>query len=257
MNDTTPISTLNTSPVCMGGVGGSGTRVGAEIMLALGIYIGPVLNRANDNFSFPPLKKKLLGIDDEAQKLDVIMQGLQGFEQTMHAAFLEQTPGVYNNWGWKIPGSYYWLPYTSRYFPNIKYIHFIRSGLDMAFSRNRQQAKNWGWMFDLKIDDKPTPEQLLHYWIAANKHAITTGQELLGDRFLIVNFDALCQNPAPHIQAICDFLGYPLDSSSQQQLCQLVRPPSSINRYKNHNIKQLFTPQAIQSVNDLGFHTDY
>lgn len=36
-------------PVAIGGVGGSGTRVVAEIVRSLGYYLGGDLNSANDN----------------------------------------------------------------------------------------------------------------------------------------------------------------------------------------------------------------
>ena len=39
-------------PVAIGGVGGSGTRVIAEILIQLGFYIGSDLNSANDNLWF-------------------------------------------------------------------------------------------------------------------------------------------------------------------------------------------------------------
>jgi hypothetical protein len=44
-------------PVVVGGVGGSGTRVVAEIMRHLGVYTGAVLNRAGDNKWFSLLCK--------------------------------------------------------------------------------------------------------------------------------------------------------------------------------------------------------
>ena len=52
----------------------------------------------------------------------------------------EQTLG----WGWKIPGNFYILKQLAERYPNLKYIHSLRNGLDMAFSKNQNQLNNWG-----------------------------------------------------------------------------------------------------------------
>ncbi|MBL4743417.1 MAG: hypothetical protein JKX87_02075, partial [Cycloclasticus sp.] len=43
--------------VAIGGVGGSGTRLVAEICKECGVFIGSNLNKSNDNLSFPNLKE--------------------------------------------------------------------------------------------------------------------------------------------------------------------------------------------------------
>ncbi|PLX51195.1 MAG: hypothetical protein C0613_00910 [Desulfobulbaceae bacterium] len=53
--------TVNNSkngPWVIGGVGGSGTRVVAEIFAALGVYIGNDLNAASDNLLYTLLFKR-------------------------------------------------------------------------------------------------------------------------------------------------------------------------------------------------------
>lgn len=45
-------------PVAIGGVGGSGTRVFAEILRGFGFYIGDCLNGALDNLWFTLLCKR-------------------------------------------------------------------------------------------------------------------------------------------------------------------------------------------------------
>ena len=49
-----------------------------------------------------------------------------------------------------------------KYYPKIKYIHVMRNGLDMAFSKNQNQLKFW-------TDLKPTPKNSLHYWVNVHK----------------------------------------------------------------------------------------
>ncbi|KAA1192042.1 sulfotransferase [Pseudohalioglobus sediminis] len=240
-------------PVCMGGVGGSGTRVGAEIMQALGIYLGPLLNTAKDNFSFPPLASLLQEVESEAERETIVFKGLAEFEHTMQENFLEQDQQRYRSWGWKIPGSFYWLPYTSRYFPRMRYVHFMRHGLDMAFSGNRNQIKNWGWRFGIEHQDPPTPEDLLAYWIAANNHAIATASELLGDRFLLVDFDALCCQPETEVRRLGQFLQPDASEDEITGALALVHKPGSMQRYRKHDVRSRFAPESIAAVEALGF----
>ena len=47
------------SPVIIGGIGGSGTRVVAEILMRIGIYLGHTLNASLDNLWFTALFKRL------------------------------------------------------------------------------------------------------------------------------------------------------------------------------------------------------
>ncbi len=46
-------------PVVIGGVGGSGTRLIAQILKDLGYFMGNDLNEANDNLLFPLLFKRI------------------------------------------------------------------------------------------------------------------------------------------------------------------------------------------------------
>lgn len=64
------------SPVAIGGVGGSGTRLIAEMLAKLGFYIGDDLNKANDNLWFTLLFKRagLLALDENREQLDRAMR---------------------------------------------------------------------------------------------------------------------------------------------------------------------------------------
>lgn len=58
----------------------------------------------------------------------------------------------------------------------MKYIHVLRHGLDMAFSNNIQQLKNWGLKFNIKLSGEETESQIavkqLDYWIESTKDII-------------------------------------------------------------------------------------
>jgi len=47
-------------------------------------------------------------------------------------------------WGWKEPNSHVVLDRLAARFPAMKYVHVVRSGLDMAMSENQNQLALWG-----------------------------------------------------------------------------------------------------------------
>ena len=80
---------FESAPVVIGGVGGSGTRVAAEMVESLGFFMGDDLNHAHDNMRlarrFDEIQSRVPGPPDDALDIADI---LDAFEREMHAAFL-------------------------------------------------------------------------------------------------------------------------------------------------------------------------
>lgn len=289
----------NHIPVAIGGVGGSGTRVVAEILKRVGLYIGSDLNPSNDNLWFTLLlKRPAWFIKNSVKDETEIYRGLSIFEKAMngqpvtgmsdllfifHATIdialrghdhLHSGRGIWAfkramnmlktrrcrfsaraAWGWKEPNTHIFIKYLAGHFKQIKYIHVIRHGLDMAYSSNQAQLFNWGRLFGVVTDSSiPLPKASLQYWIKANKQAIDLGRRLLGKRFLLLNFERLCLNPAYEIDRLLDFLEIGIGSVDIESLVALPRTPKSSGRYKNHDIS-VFSDEEIVAVKALGFET--
>jgi hypothetical protein len=236
------------SPVVIGGVGGSGTRVVAELVHQMGFFMGNNLNASNDNMTlaehFPEIRRLILagspGTKDHIQ--DVIKQ----FGIKMQA---DMRRAGYQEWGWKLPSSSRIIEYYHDLFPGLRLIHTIRNGLDIAFSSNQNQTKKWGSFFDIDYRKMPMPKASLQYWIRANNYAIEKGRELLGDRFLLLNFDQLCNDPVTTVARIADFIGV---DSYPEDIALLVKTPDSIGRYRGSDCS-CFDASDYQAVRDLGF----
>jgi hypothetical protein len=251
MNQTHIIPIKNTPPILIGGVGGSGTRVIAQLLQQTGIFIGNNLNHALDNMT---VARQFSGMRDT-----VLNKSLSELEkqQTIHliitnfcTELLNQIDNNnYNGWGWKIPANFMLLPYFATLYPQIKYIHVIRHGLDMAYSDNQNQLHNWGRYFDITTDNIAIAKASLQYWIKANHLAINNGRQLLGDNFLLLNFDTLCQSPKETIAQLIEFLG--LDNNNQQ-LVDFINPPQSIKRYLTEDLT-IFSDDDFNAVRTLGF----
>lgn len=260
------------SPIAIGAIGGSGTRVVAQILSQAGVHIGQELNRANDNLWFTFFLKRprwmthfpdpshirtavslfarasTTGLRDtatpaDAALIDQIAQDLaispraMGVGPDCAGRILSSGPAPRlpgGMWGWKEPNSHIFLPQMAQTLPGLKYIHIIRNGFDMAFSTNTQQARNWSARITgTPLDNDPiTAGQLLDYWIAANQQAISCGHMLLGDRFHVINYDDLCLDPAGTLEKLFAFLGVP---ASLPQMVGLIKPRSR-DRYKTYGL---------------------
>lgn len=181
-------------PVAIGGVGGSGTRVFAEILSGLGFYIGDCLNKSLDNLWFTLLFKRpywfsrnreknekeiyrairlfnkamTMGLALTADQDEIIYvqntgEEISSYPRNMGANHLQAEnilksrppePSRYIGWGWKEPNTHVFLKYLATFFPNFSYIHVLRHGLDMAYSTNRQQLLNWGTLYGLTVKNK-------------------------------------------------------------------------------------------------------
>ena len=288
-----------TGPVIIGGVGGSGTRVVAEIINLLGFYIGDDLNPAKDNLWFLLLFKRPRWFGRARYDKNKIFTGLRLFSKAMLRQTGPRWPEVkfliravleisifghnhngdgrglwpfvrawnmvagqpkmnlnQNRWGWKEPNSHIYLEYLAEFFSNMKYIHTIRHGLDMAFSDNQQQLYNWGPAFDLELPQSTSaePAAALKFWIKSNQRAIESGQKLGDQNFLVVNFDRLCLTPESEIQKIVSFLNIEPDPEKLEALNRIPQKPKSLGRYRAHNISQ-FDPADLNALESLGFAT--
>lgn len=148
-------------------------------------------------------------------------------------------------WAFKEPNSYLFLEELDDVYPGYRYIHTVRSGLDMAFSSNQNQVLNWGDHFGVSTTDLDalTPEQSLEFWNRANEFAITTGDRLLGDRFLTIAFEDLCLRAPEVMEIIFDFLEMPLSSQRRDELAAIPRLPDTHGRHLDQNVEMF--PDAL------------
>ena len=266
---TSSIEYFDIDPVLIGGVGGSGTRIVAEILIQSGIFMGLLLNKANDNMQiarkFPIMRDSIQGRETSNKQLigklkdiidwksnnekQLIDKTLSQFEKQMYSDY-QKSNSMYTGWGWKVPGIYFILKYLASYYPNLKYIHLIRNGLDMAFSKNQNQLSNWGGYYGVNKNNQPLPKAALCYWYAANKKSISDGEALLNKRLLLIKFEELCSNPSEEIAKISDFLN--LNKSNLKELEKLVVPPVTIDRYKKYDLT-VFNDNDFSKINEFGY----
>lgn len=274
--------------IAIGALGGSGTRAVAEILIKSDIYLGDNLNGPNDNLLFTSLFKNPRWYE-KATKAEK-MKRLALFQKYMTNDCLtikdkadilraSYTNSNYNSrlkfnlnllfkanfskkqqnalWGWKEPNTFIYLPEIATFFPGLKYIHVIRNGLDMAFSKNRQQLNNWGRNFHIEVNGFESQSELaskqLDFWIVANKYAIEMGGKLLTDNFYLLNHEQLCLQPNEEVDKLLQFLNLEIAKKDREKLYKIPIVPSSNERYLNHD-PSIFTKKQLEEVTTLGFN---
>lgn len=268
------------SPVAVGGVGGSGTRVVADALQQCGWYLGSDLNEAGDNLWFTLLFKHLdaVSMPDAGfdRLVDIFVSRMRsgrvagtGVEQVVGPLgdrVSEQHSGEWlaeragrlldpdrgamgGSWGWKEPNTHLVLDRLDRAIADLRYVHVARSGLDMALSDNQNQPRLWGALLGAPYDG--TQRASLRYWCAAHRRVRSIG-EAMGDRFLFVRYEDLCGDPQRELRRLFEFCGISDPDRSADLLAARVRPPSAPGRGLHATG---FDPDDVAYVASLGFPT--
>lgn len=267
--------------VVIGGVGGSGTRLIAQCLKQAGFHIGTDLNQANDNLWFTLLFKRIEILASSEEEFDDLLQILinrmtgataltnnqENIIDRLSSEDREQHPASWlmqraktlrtitnidptvEKWGWKEPNSHIVIDRIIGRLENTKYIHVMRNGLDMAHSTNQNQLKLWGSHFiNSKFDINP--KFSLRYWCIVHKRILKL-KEIMGEKLLLLNYDAFCTKPEDGLEKLLAFLGENADAL-RPRLIELVKPPSSMGRFKSFGT-DMFIKEDVDFVHSLGF----
>jgi hypothetical protein len=252
-------------PVAVGGIGGSGTRVVARILQTLGGYLGGVLNESLDNLWFTLLMKRPAMLSRRRSSEGNTAGPLATFDRAMteglrdypradeewyiEDAFRERVgdvtlkqaaslftsgppPGYpYEFWGFKEPCAAMWVEEMAAYWANLRYVHVVRDGQDMCLSHTmRRVIRDWGPHFG--VYNSESVDARMRFWKASNSAAISAGEQL-GERFLLVPFEDLCENPRAYIEQLGELAGVRASRFVIDEAEWFVRAPSSIGRGAN------------------------
>jgi Sulfotransferase family len=271
------------SPVVVGALGGSGTRVLGDVLMGAGVHIGGNLNTANDSVTatvlfnrprwaaraapedmevtFHRLRRFLLrrgvSVGDHAALIAAGLrpghtEGVRRRMRYVRRVYREKGPGSCAFWGWKEPNSHLFLPELATTFPGLRFVYLARHPLDMAFSTNLNQLKNWGERYGVRVGD--APDELargqLDLWVAATRSARTIGPELLGDRFLCLRFDDLVDQPRSSVDQVVNLVGASVSEADRSRLAELPRRPRSDGRHRDQDLS-VFRPDQLDAVAEL------
>ncbi|MGV8932026.1 MAG: sulfotransferase family protein [Luteimonas sp.] len=265
-------------PVAIGGVGGSGTRLIAELVRNSGVFMGRDLNESCDLLWFTLLFKRNgthdLGDEDFNRLADILAAGLVG-GSPLDACSREQTlllgsearpkhpqeemravadtllaatelPAHGLRWGWKEPNTHVFIDRLWQRLPELRYVHVVRHGIDMAFSSNQNQLAIWGAR-TLGDEAPSSPTRSLKYWCNVHRRM----QDLLAsnpDRMYWLDYDAFCRDPQDGFERLRRFLE--LTDAPSPDLSS-VRSPGEA-RHASQDLA-IFPQEDLDYVKALGY----
>ena len=150
---------LQASPIVVIGMHRSGTRLLAEILDKLGVFMGADQQGDSESIAFMLINEDILhqcgAFWSEPMSAHFMLAQPEIVDQIAAsagralAAQLERYAGP-SGWqlakefpafGWKDPRNTFTLPVWKRVFPNLRTIHLVRHGVDVAASLARRHAK--------------------------------------------------------------------------------------------------------------------
>ena len=226
------------NPIVIGGCGGSGTRAVATFLAAVGVQMGEYLNHAVDALAFVDILDALINpILENTHSLDYdpnhlpIDLAARAVEMIHSAADRHCAPSVRGGrWGFKNPRHMFLLPILNRAFPEFVFVHVLRDGRDMLFSKNRNQLRRYYRDLFGRPDDV-TLETSAAFWGMVNLQAAAYGARVLKSRYMLLRLEDFCG------EARQDFaLGLAqklkLDRCRAVEHLAIFRAPASLGRWR-------------------------
>jgi hypothetical protein len=207
------------------------------------MYTGNVLNVSDDAELFGDFSDRWInafvrgGASDDMQR---------DFESVLDAHCAPLTPDG-TPWGWKEPRSIYLLPFWQQQFPTLRFLHVVRDGRDMAFSSNQNQLQKHGETLLSPAEAEWTaPERSIALWNRVNARAADFGAAHLGERYLRLRFEDLCDQPVATVRRLLEF--FELRGDAADLAHQIVVPPPSLARWRQHDSRTIDRLQTIARV---------
>jgi Sulfotransferase family len=242
----------NSAPLIIGATGGSGTRIVARLARHAGYDLGRHLNASEDALEFYSFHDRWINrfVGSEDRHVALPASEAERMRQEFHQALKQHLSGTTESarWGWKAPRSVYLLPFLHAQFPQLKFIHVLRDGRDMAFSKNQNQLRkhgravlNWRerWFY-------PVPLRSLLLWERVNLRASRYGEAELRGNYHLVRFEDLCQSPVETTKRIMQFLAADVDAESVARA--EIAPPASIGRWREHPAPLLARMESVAAI---------
>lgn len=281
------------SPIIVGGVGGSGTRVVARVLSGLGVDMGGDCNQAFDdlwsNLLFFRPRALLAGKLDD---LDALQPGMRMMERSRmregllrsgaEAAYLARAAlDLYrtDNFGsrptrWLLErlrvrlrggrrrhaaGVWGWKEPTTHLFVH----HFLKGWPHARYVHVTRHGLDMAFSNNLNqlarfgrfhgVRDV-TPPDALRFWVEANALALSRMAEFPG-RTLVIRFEDLCEAPLATIERLAEGVGITASPDRLAELAGLVEPPAQLHRYPGQSL-EAFDPADLARLESLGYTVD-
>jgi sulfotransferase family protein len=235
-------------PLVIGGLGGSGTRVFARVVILGGIFMGAdmpasedtvALEEFADKWTVPFAAARVSGRPLEEREL------MAGEFQECIRRHREPIAGTDVPWGWKKPQSIHLLPFLIEQFPQMRFVQVVRDGRDMAFGGRPRQEVTSAYL-NPEMEDKPEHIRMMAFWAASNRLAREVAERRLGDRYVVLRFEDICLRPAPTAKRLLEFSGVAPDQALIEKAVAEVELSESLGRWRSAD------PRLVEEAMSVG-----
>lgn len=234
-------------PLIVLGMHRSGTSLAVRLLDDLGIHMGSWLSRDAESVHFQRLNRRIFraagsrwaDVGGLLHQMESPAFVAQQTARVQRALFTTPIPfrkppveyffgpelwrrvedGDSPAWGWKDPRASLTFPAWLPIFPQARWLHILRNGVDVAISLHRrslkQQYKLRSRLFPVDYSGKTLDFAFcFHLWeqylsfILAHRHQIPAGQ------YLEVRYEDLLADPRTHLLRIMEFAGHPMDAGA-------------------------------------------
>jgi Sulfotransferase family len=227
----------------------------ARILQRAGLYVGTSLNESNDAIEFGEYSdrwiNRYLRFRDVGLPPD-LENDMLGDLHAVLARHLVPLGPTTRRWGWKEPRSIYLLPFFTRHFPELRFLHVVRDGRDMALSSNQNQLRMHGAAVGVTEGGRSVPEQSIALWSWINLETARYGENVLGKRYFRIRFEDFCCEPVAVTAAMFGFFG--LDADPEMAI-EEVSPPPTVGRWRDADRALVDRLHLIggEALNELGY----
>lgn len=246
--------TVTQPPVLIGGLGGSGTRAVTILLRRAGWWMGRWVGHGTQD-SIPLIFfhrrwfRRLFEYPEVSPRTE-----RRALAQLHRTAELHRTgiPGPAERWGWKHVTGAWLLPFHAAMYPEMKFIHVIRDGRDMALTNPHALLRLESEFLGLDKDDVETAQMQL-WTMGHNRAADAAAKHLAPGHYLELRYEDLCAHPHETVTKLFGFLGAP--EELVDDACRDVRPSPAIGRWRSEEsaITARMTPAFRMAMERFGY----
>jgi len=237
-------------PIAIMSRGHSGSRVLAWITHLLRIPLWTDQNRKSGDTD-----RKLSRAIKQIVKNDPFITANRAYKSTSRAKFEKTINQYYHRlgqpqspWGWKFPETYLMAPLVYDVFPDVKFVHLIRDGRDIAFKNHLTDdpRRKIGRRILQRLDalEQPSYIQTALSW-KFQVDAFDQFKKLLPTEQLYeLTFEALCTRPQKIVTELTEFFDVPITPACQHYIDHEIIA-TKVGQYREQDPKQVIEVENI------------
>lgn len=250
-------------PLIILGMHRSGTSLTVRLLKDMGIYLGTFLSRDAEAVHFQKINRRIYGsAGSKWGDVDSLIQAMQSkkfvqmnTEKALEILFPERrilnlnqdiqdyfgekvweaiSNGNEIHWGWKDPRTTLTFPIWLQIFPNARFLHILRNGVDVAISIHRRSIKQHGKIykriFPIDYCEKTLDfDYCFELWEKYIAFVCQNKEIIPPENYLEIRYEDLLANPNQNLQRIAQFTEFTVDENTLNLVCEQIDKGRLVN----------------------------